>query len=63
MVPDENLKQRIKANATTCSQCGHTVSPSASKCENCGSKLATPNQWVPRLLILAIFIGLIVYWS
>ena len=57
MVPDDKLKQRVQASATTCSQCGHTVAPSAWKCENCGSRVATPNQWLPKLIIAGLVLG------
>jgi len=57
MIPDDRLKKRIRASATTCAYCGHAVPPSAWKCENCGSRVATPNQWVPKAIVAAIVFG------
>jgi len=60
MMPSDKMKRRLNASATTCSHCGHTVAPSAWKCENCGSQTPTPNQWGPKLIIAAIGFGFLI---
>jgi len=63
MVPDDKLKQRLQAKATTCAHCKHAVAPSAWKCENCGSQVATPNQWLPKAIIAVVVVGFVIAFA
>ncbi len=47
-----------RADLPRCRFCNEPVVKWAWKCGNCGSGIATPYQWGPRMAIIAVFCGL-----